>query len=110
MLKAQVEVHSFEALVRPQHELEDYVRKNLAYQFVDHLAKKMNITSQHNPMTDTTTYTSSITASHFSDATIEKGEELRVVEFTKNGKVARVELQRKTQNGWRKIPRIQIEE
>jgi hypothetical protein len=38
-------------------------------------------------------------------------EQLRVVEYMKNGKVTRVELQRKdSHSGWKKIPRIQIEE
>ena len=79
---------------------------------------EMTITKTGNPHIGTNTYTGSLTVSPntisgfngTSANVIERAEELRVVEFTKNGKVARVELQRKTQNGWKKIPRIQIEE
>lgn len=111
VLKASVEVSSFEAAIMPQHELEQLIKRKLAAQYTEHIMKNMNLTTQRNVITDTTTYTSSLVTSSFNGtSSVEKVEELRVVEFTKNGKVTRVELQRKTEHGWKKIPRIQIEE
>ena len=104
ILKAQVEVNSFETMSIPQDELERLIKLKLAEQFKEYVTKSMDITKQYNPQSDSTTYVATI------NDNLDKIEELRVVEFTKNGKVTRVELQRKSSHGWKKIPRIQIEE
>lgn len=114
-LKASIDIRPHELMSMPDHELDILVKRKLAEQFRETLMQKidknMKVTSQYNPLTDTTSYTGSFTASSFNGTSyVEKAEDLRVVEFTKNGKVARVELQRKTEHGWKKIPRIQIEE
>ena len=104
-------------------DLEELVHRKLAEQFKEALAqnisKHMKVTNTYNPMTDTRTYSGSLTSGSLTTAPfngtsstsyVQKIEDLRVVEFTKAGKVTRVELQRKTEHGWKKIPRIQIEE
>lgn len=106
------------ASVMDTHELEDHIKRNLFAQMTAGIIDEMTIARVPNPNIGTNTYTGSLTIgantiSGFngtSSSVIERVEELRVVEFTKNGKVARVELQRKTEHGWKKIPRIQIEE
>ena len=47
-----------------------------------------------------------------SSSVIDVLQDLRVVEYTKNGKITRVELQRlnRDHDTWVKIPRIKIEE
>lgn len=118
VLRAQITVDEFQTSVMDTHQLEDYVKRNLCAQMTGAIISEMAITKIGNPHVGTNTYTGSLTIgantiSGFNGTTasvIERAEELRVVEFTKNGKVTRVELQRKTEHGWKKIPRIQIEE
>ena len=117
-LKAQITIDEFHASVMDAHELQDHIKRNLFAQMTAGIIDEMTIAKVPNPIIGASTYTGSLTIgantiSGFngtSSSAIAHVEELRVVEFTKNGKVARVELQRKTEHGWKKIPRIQIEE
>lgn len=118
VISAQITLDEFQTSVLDAHQLEDYIKRNLFAQMTSGIIDEMTITKTGNPHIATNTYTGSLTVSPntvsgfngTSPSLIERVEELRVVEFTKNNKVTRVELQRKTENGWRKIPRIRIEE
>ena len=86
----------------------------------------MTIDKTQDVLTGTITYTGSvhtssntISVSPTYNATVSNGTtspyvqiNLRVVEYTKNGKVTRVELQKydESNDDWLKIPRLQIEE
>ena len=128
MIKAAIQVPSHMTLHMKQDELQDYVLSSLANHISHEISKKMTVDKQYDPMTDTITYTGSITTGQntitvsgfngTSGATVSSSPNnysqinLRVVEYTKGGKVTRVELQRydDSNNDWFKIPRVQIEE
>ena len=124
-----------------QDMLKDYVLSSLQKHIAGELAKKMTITKTYDSMTDDTTYTGTLTMplTHTTSNNLTVGavgastvvstmsgfngtvsatrsssvqEILRVVEYTKNGKVTRVELQKydEENDSWNKIPRIQLEE
>ena len=128
MIKAAIQIPSHMTLHMKQDELQDYVLSSLANHISHEISKKMTVDKQYDPMTDTITYTGSITTGQntitvsgfngVSGATVSSSPNnysqinLRVVEYTKNGKVTRVELQKydESNNDWLKIPRLQIEE
>ena len=124
-LCAQVTIDRY----RLQHEdyVEDYVRAKLSDMITQEVMKNMTIASIANMHEDSVTYTGTLTASTvtapygisnsntISAATMSSGYSqinMRVVEYTKGGKVTRVELQKydDIDDTWHKIPRIQIEE
>lgn len=111
-------------------EIKDFVFSSLCREISSGVAKQMTIDEVRDVMNDTITYTGTVTVgtvangssistiSGFNGSTgtsiVKNGvqEILRVVEYTKNGKVTRVELQKYDEelDDWMKIPRIQIEE
>ena len=124
-LCAQVTIDRY----RLQHEdyVKDYVLAKLSSIITQEVIKNMTITSIANMHEDSVTYTGTLTASTvtapygisnsntISAATMSSGYSqinMRVVEYTKGGKVTRVELQKydDIDDTWHKIPRIQIEE
>lgn len=131
MIKAAIDISSCMATQMTPDELEDYVRSSLASYVAKELSKTMAITHTPNPITDTHTYTTSIPITHTTSnsltmsgfngtvGTIAGGspitkssvqENLRVVEYHKNGKVSRVELQFYDGYDWLKVPRIKKED
>ena len=105
-----------------ENQIKDYVTRELVNTLMPTIIKSMKINSMKNMHDDSITYTGTITASPIVGAynsTISTSGtssysqiNMRVVEYTKAGKVTRVELQRYDDhdNQWYKIPRIQIEE
>lgn len=107
-------------------QIDRYVKSKLTHQLADELMQHEIIHSDYNSMTNQHTYTMSvlanssngITASNIGASSISHNTQsysqinLRVVEYTKKGKVSRVELQKydEINDSWTKIPRIQIEE
>ena len=104
-------------------ETKKYVTALLSDQLAREILKSMTITSDKNAYDDSVTYTGTITAanpsmystitpSSYNSTSSYSQINMRVVEYTKNSKVTRVELQRYDDhnNQWYKIPRIQIEE
>lgn len=115
-------------------EIKDYVYKELRSQLgsalIKDLEKHMNIKETRDALTDTVTYTAIVdpyTAYNTSSNTITVAgyngvigssmitpvqKNLRVVEYTKSGKITRVELQFYDEHSddWIKVPRIQLEE
>ena len=98
-------------------ERERQIRSKLVREMEKVLMDELEITSIGNPITDQHTYTGSLTVSRANGITGSAYNtnhmiqaELRVVEYTKKGKVAKVELQQYTISGWKKVQRIQIEE
>lgn len=133
MIKAAVRISASMQHTMTQDMLKDYVLSSLQKHIAGEVAKQMTISKIYNPMTDDTTYTGTLTlplmhttsnnltvsgatASGFNGTVAVRNtsvqEILRVVEYTKNGKVTRVELQKydEESDDWMKIPRIQIEE
>lgn len=136
MIKAAVTVSASMEHTMTQDMLRDYVLSSLHKHIAGEVAKKMTIIKTYDSTTDSTTYTGTFTApiTHTSGNSMTIGastvsgfngtvsvsnknkasvqEILRVVEYTKNGKVTRVELQKydEENDDWIKIPRIQIEE
>ena len=124
MIRAAIRVPKYMELHMGQDELQDYVLSSLAKHITQEVSKKMDIDKIYDASTDTTTYTGTITmANTVSNVTVSGYNgtsmqpdysqiNLRVVEYTKNGKVTRVELQKydEISDDWRKIPRVQIEE
>jgi hypothetical protein len=107
--------------------VQDFVLNSLSKEISKEVLKQMDVTEVKDINTDTITYTGTLTipSTQWGAATISTSsyngtsagysniqEIFRVVEYTKNGKVTRVELQSFDQNSdnWVKIPRIQIEE
>lgn len=122
ILRSQLTIDDHQAMVMDKQYLKDYVTDRLLHEMRPALLNEMLIKNIGNPNTGTNTYTGTLTvgastisgynynsAITNSSSTIPESE-LRVVEFTKNGKVTKVELQRYTEDGWRRIPRIQIED
>ena len=100
------------------HQLKEFVERNLFAHMTDSIMKEMTIENVGNPNTGVTTYTgtlnvgaSTINGSSYSTTVRDQPRlNLRVVEFTKNGKVTKVELQHHIEGAWLRVPRIQIEE
>lgn len=114
-------------------DIKDYVYESLRSQLSNHIVKdiekNMTIEKKTNAHNATTTYTGVIDASNISNTltisangisgssisqvlTSPVQQNLRVVEYTKGGKISRVELQfyDESNDDWIKVPRIQIEE
>lgn len=83
----------------------------------------MAIIKQHSPLPNPTSFGSISTSSGWNGTAIMNSgsivntssyvneyEKFRVCEYTKNGKVTRVELQYNVDGMWEKIPRVKIEE
>lgn len=105
VLKAHITIDEFQTSVMDKHQLEDYVQRNLFAQMTTSVIDEITIEKDPNPNIDGTTYTGTLhigasTVSGYNGAfTIVEETELRVLEFTKNGKVTRVELQQYTNDG-----------
>lgn len=129
VLKAQVTIDEFQASIMDSDQLKDYVKRNLFAIMTDSIMNEMTIKNTKSPTADTSTFTGTLeigsgyggTVTAVSNSSIgssyngthaiaRQPDELRVVEFTKNGKVTKVELQARTSDGWRRVPRIQIED
>ena len=133
MICASVTIASQLLMQSGSSEVRDYVYKELQSQLgsalTQDLEKHMNIKETRDALTDTITYTATVDpnayqtslntitvagyngvvgTSHISP--VQKN--LRVVEYTKSGKITRVELQfyDETSDDWIKVPRIQLEE
>lgn len=134
-LVAAVTISNHKMVQMKEDEIKDFVMNSLAHEISTEVAKHMEIEETKHPYNDTTRYSGTITTSpslqgHLTigPSSIGNGSiyttsgsssykdysqiNLRVVEYTKNGKVTRVELQKYDEHGdeWFKIPRIQIEE
>lgn len=124
MIKAAITLTHEASLHMDQDELQDYVLSSLVNSISKEVTKVMTIDKTQDVLTGTITYTGSVhtssnTISVSPNATVSNGTtspyvqiNLRVVEYTKNGKVTRVELQKydESNDDWLKIPRLQIEE
>lgn len=109
-------------------ELEDYVRSSLSIQLAKEYSKKMTIVKTSNPLTQSHTYSASLPITHTTGNTLTMSgfngtmgstvvntqtsvqEKLRVIEYHKNGKVSRVELQYYDGENWNPVPRIKKED
>lgn len=122
-LAAQVTIDRYRLDRLNDDETEKYVTALLSDIITKEVLKNMAIASHTHAYGDSTTYTGTITAtnpntystiapSSYNSTPSYSQIAMRVVEYTKNGKVTRVELQRYDDhdNQWCKIPRIQIEE
>jgi hypothetical protein len=123
-LCAQVTIDGYRIHGLSDSELKNYVTAQLTNIVTQEIIKYMTISSTKNAYDDSVTYTGTITNSNLISnvSTISNTGSystpsysqinMRVVEYTKNGKVTRVELQKydENDNDWVKIPRIQIEE
>ena len=126
LYKTQVSVSSdlLLSLARPDDFIKEMIEDKLVHGVLREIKKdvmsNMEIEKQQNPNCGTITYTgtynvsnSSVTPSVGIIAPIAPNSlTLRVVEYTKNSKISRVELQLYDFNldDWIKIPRVQIEE
>jgi hypothetical protein len=115
VLKAQLTVDDYQTAVLDSHQLQELVERRLFAEMTDSIIKEMTIENIGNPNTGISTYTGTLHVGANSISTIRTEPELnlrdlRVVEFTKRGKVTKVELQYYTEGGWLRIPRVQIEE
>jgi hypothetical protein len=118
VLKTQLTVDDFQTSIMDSHQLKEFVERNLFAHMTDSIMKEMTIENVGNPNTGVTTYTgtlnvgaSTINGSSYSTTVRDQPRlNLRVVEFTKNGKVTKVELQHHIEGAWLRVPRIQIEE
>jgi len=132
-LAAAITISNLMSLSMDQDELKSFVLNSLSNEISKEVIKRMDLTEQKDIVTDTTRYTGTLTVNPTGigavGATISNANgyiinsspntystysqiNLRVVEYTKNGKVTRVELQKydDENDDWYKIPRIQIEE
>jgi hypothetical protein len=133
-LVAQVSIDKYRLHGLDPNDTKEYVTSKLADLIKQEILKHMTISSTVDPINDVTNYTGTMTIS--SNGSLALGTttistnaisganytanrsnaysqiNMRVVEYTKNGKVTRVELQKydENDNDWVKIPRIQIEE
>lgn len=120
MIKAQIEIDHYRALAMRPDELQDYVEHTLSREIAEEVRKRMTVTKATNTLTNSVVYTGSvvtngtvgITSGSVNAPTAGVQKNLRVIEYTKNGKVTRVELQQYDEqlDDWVKIPRIQKEE
>lgn len=123
-LAASINVREDLAYMMDKDELKHYVLNALTNEISKEISKHMTVTSTPNMMDHSTTYVGTVTVGSVGASTISgyngttsSGSaysqiNLRVVEYTKNGKVTRVELQKydESSDDWFRIPRIQIEE
>lgn len=131
-LAATIAISNLMSLSMDEDELKSFVLNSLSNEISKEVIKHMDLTEQKDIVTDTTRYTGTLTVTPTAVAvtgmsTTANGYvintspntyssyshiNLRVVEYTKNGKVTRVELQKYDEDNddWYKIPRIQIEE
>lgn len=113
-----------------QFDIKGYVLKNLSDEISKEILNHMTITEHKDVLSDTITYTGTLSGvntisispgqlvGNSGNVTVSNSTNtysqiiLRVVEYTKDGKVTRVELQQydDSKDDWFKIPRIQIEE
>ena len=115
-----------------QKDIEDYVHRELSAQITNEIMKHIDVATRENVLDDTVTYTAALPISNtitsgliigssggyngptftnnHTSGIITKQPELRVMEFTKNGKVTRVELQYYDGDDWIKVPRHTFEE
>lgn len=121
MIRAQIEIAASTHMYMGQDEIKDHVLSLLSREIANEVAKQMTITSTPNHLTMSTTYTGTlsnntvgVTTSGFNGVSSTGYSKiiLRVVEYTKNGSVTKVELQQydEQDDSWLRIPRIQIEE
>lgn len=123
VLKAQITIDDFQTSIMDSHQLKEFVERNLFAHMTDSIMKEITIENVGNPNTGVTTYTGTLNVGAngtYGASTISgvngpiysttRKLDLRVVEFTKNGKVTKVELQHYTEGSWLRVPRIQIEE
>jgi hypothetical protein len=132
-LSAAITISNMMSLHMDQDELKSYVLNSLSNEISKEVIKHMDVEEQKDIVTDTTNYTGTLTITPTNGVGISSISttgnayivnttpntyssysqiNLRVVEYTKNGKVTRVELQKYDDESedWYKIPRIQIEE
>jgi hypothetical protein len=133
MIKAAVTINSHMLHTSEPEDIEDYVHRELRTQIANEIMKTVDIdiTTTKNALDDTITYSASLPITHSTASSvivgssvgyngtftnnhvsgiITKQPELRVMEYTKNGKVTRVELQYYDGDDWIKVPRHQLEE
>lgn len=112
-------------------QIKDYVHNELRNIISNEVMKHADITTSKNLYDDTNTFTATLPITHSTASSvivgtsagyngtftnnhvsgiITKQPELRVMEYTKNGKVTRVELQYYNGDDWIKVPRHQLEE
>jgi hypothetical protein len=130
-LVAAVTINNYSAAHMDEDQIKDYVLHSLTREISNEVTKYMQIEETKDHVSDTTRYSGTLTITPTgtsigsvgisstyngvisgSSYTNYSQINLRVVEYTKNGKVTRVELQKYDEEGdeWFKIPRIQIEE
>jgi hypothetical protein len=129
-LFSAVTIDNYSVVHMDKDQIKDYVLHSLTREISNEVTKYMQIEETKDHVSDTTRYTGTLTitpgtsigtvgiSSTYngviggSSYTNYSQINLRVVEYTKNGKVTRVELQKYDEEGdeWFKIPRIQIEE
>lgn len=123
-LQAQVVVNDYTFMAMDDDQLKDYVVHKLTSAISSEVVKNMTITKTVDPVNAQTIYTGSLTApnSYVASNNTVSGfngtssarpylqEFLRVVEYKKDGKITRVELQTFDGDDWHKVPRIQIDE
>ena len=122
MIRARICVQDELAVRMGQDELEDYVKRQLCNEITSSVIKNMTIEKETSYDTSSTIFTGAINAGTttygytYSNVggpiQIDVQERFRVVEYTKNDKVTRVELQYfdTYKDQWQKVPRIRIEE
>lgn len=116
VLKAQLTIDEFHTSIMDSSQLEDHVKRNLFAQMSTAVMNEIGIEKNSNPHIGTNTYTgtlhvgASTISGYNGTAKASTNTDLRVIEYTKNGKVTKVELQMYTHDGWRRVPRIQIED
>jgi len=134
MIAASVTVDDHMLATCTKEHIEDYVYGNLERILSREVMKHVTIKEHHSMSSNQKTYTatvnvgstSAVGASHITTTSgyngtgtftnnpisgrITKESEFRVLEFTKNGKPTRVELQYYDGEDWQKVPRIKIEE
>lgn len=119
-MQARIYVQDELAVRMGQDELEDYVKRQLSNEITSSVIKNMTIEKETSYDTMSTIFTGTlntgtttyITSNAGGPIQIDVQERFRVVEYTKNNKVTRVELQYfdTYKDEWQKVPRIQIEE
>lgn len=120
MIRASIEIDDYHALSLRSDELKEYVEHKLSHLIAEEVRNKMSISKAVNISTNSTTYvaslimpatTGTVSITPYTPTTCVQNN-LRVIEYTKNGKVSRVELQQydEQSDSWFRIPRIQMEE
>ena len=120
-MQARIHIRDELAVRMGQDELEDYVKRQLSNEITSSVIKNMTIEKETSYDTLSTIFTGTINTGATKTYThsnvsgpiqIDVQERFRVVEYTKNGKTSRVELQYfdTYKDEWHKVPRIKIEE